>query len=194
MSGKKRRGYRQALSVAWLAMGLLLTCATMADDGDYAEIEWVELMPQDDLEALMNMPDIISEIEDGSARDSVDSLTDLAQESAAAKRFKEALNSTRVIESFDNRRIRIPGFMVPLQADEQHRVTEFFIVPYFGACLHMPPPPPNQIIYGRVEQGFELDHLDLPLWFEGTLSLELNRNSTGASAYSMALDNIQLYE
>ncbi|MBT0585951.1 DUF3299 domain-containing protein [Alteromonas sp. SM 2104] len=175
-------------------MGLLLTCATMADDGDYAEIEWVELMPQDDLEALMNMPDIISEIEDGSARDSVDSLTDLAQESAAAKRFKEALNSTRVIESFDNRRIRIPGFMVPLQADEQHRVTEFFIVPYFGACLHMPPPPPNQIIYGRVEQGFELDHLDLPLWFEGTLSLELNRNSTGASAYSMALDNIQLYE
>ena len=38
-------------------------------------------------------------------------------------------------------------------------MTQFFLVPYFGACLHMPPPPPNQIIFAQLEQGF--DELDI---------------------------------
>jgi hypothetical protein len=83
---------------------------------------------------------------------------------------------------------------VPLESDEQQKVIEFFIVPYFGACLHMPPPPPNQIIYAKFKQGIELDNLYEPYWFEGTLLIQTEENELGTSAYEIKLDNIALYE
>jgi hypothetical protein len=90
--------------------------------------------------------------------------------------------------------VKIPGFVVPLKSDEQQRVTEFFIVPYFGACLHLPPPPPNQMIYGKVAEGFKLSQLTEPFWFEGVIHIETTNNITGTSAYGMVLDSIQAFE
>jgi uncharacterized protein len=97
-------------------------------------------------------------------------------------------------ESFDNKAIKIPGFMVPIKSDEQQRVIEFFIVPYFGACLHMPPPPPNQIIYGKVAEGFKQEHLYESFWFEGVIHIELTNSLMGTSAYAMTLNKISVYE
>lgn len=48
--------------------------------------------------------------------------------------------------------VKIPGFVIPLEGDENF-VTEFLLVPYMGACIHVPPPPPNQIIYVRFKNG-----------------------------------------
>jgi hypothetical protein len=84
--------------------------------------------------------------------------------------------------------------VVPLAIDENNLVTEFFIVPYFGACLHLPPPPPNQIIFAKVTEGFELDSLYNPFWFEGQLMIEQNENDLGTSAYTLKLDSLYLYE
>ena len=160
----------------------------------YEEIEWIQLMPQDDLHALLNPPDFLVNIQDGSKQDSMASLSEVAEENEAVRRFEQALTSARVIESFDKKAVKIPGFMVPLISDEQQRVTEFFIVPYFGACLHMPPPPPNQMIYGKVTEGFELSQLTEPFWFEGVIHIETTNNLTGTSAYGMVLDNIYVFE
>ena len=110
----------------------------------YQEIEWIVLMPKDDLNALMNPPAYLSDITDGSDQDSLAAFNNKEADDADTKRFQEALSSTRVIDSYANKRIRIPGFIVPLESDASQRVTEFFIVPYFGACLHMPPPPPTK--------------------------------------------------
>ena len=160
----------------------------------YEEIEWIQLMPQDDLHALLNPPDFLVNIQDGSKQDSMASLSEVAEENEAVRRFEQALTSARVTESFDKKAVKIPGFMVPLISDEQQRVTEFFIVPYFGACLHMPPPPPNQMIYGKVTEGFELSQLTEPFWFEGVIHIETTNNLTGTSAYGMVLDNIYVFE
>jgi hypothetical protein len=160
----------------------------------YEEIEWIQLMPQDDLHALLNPPDFLVNIQDGSKQDSMASLSEVAEENEAVRRFEQALTSVRVIENFDKKAVKIPGFMVPLISDEQQRVTEFFIVPYFGACLHMPPPPPNQMIYGKVTEGFELSQLTEPFWFEGVIHIETTNNLTGTSAYGMVLDNIYVFE
>ncbi len=160
----------------------------------YEEIEWIQLMPQDDLHALLNPPDFLVNIQDGSKQDSMASLSEVAEENEAVRRFEQALTSVRGIESFDKKAVKIPGFMVPLISDEQQRVTEFFIVPYFGACLHMPPPPPNQMIYGKVTEGFELSQLTEPFWFEGVIHIETTNNLTGTSAYGMVLDNIYVFE
>lgn len=160
----------------------------------YTEIEWTQLMPADDLAALLNPPDFLLEIEDGGNNDNIDSLGTLSESNQSAKRFAQALQSTRVIEAFDQARIRLPGFIVPLQSDEQQRVTQFFIVPYFGACLHMPPPPPNQIIYAEHQAGIELNTLLDPYWFEGTLIIDHTEKMLGSSAYTLRLDKYYPYE
>jgi hypothetical protein len=65
---------------------------------------------------------------------------------------------------------RVPGYMVPLE-DNLEEVTEFLLVPYPGACLHVPPPPPNQIVHVIME-GNKKAHVRLwmeAVWVEGTL-------------------------
>ena len=161
---------------------------------EYQTIEWVQLMPADDLEALMNPPEALLNVADGSEMDTLDNLNSLGADDPNAERFYQALKSAEVVEAFNEKSIRLPGFVVPLAIDENNLVTEFFIVPYFGACLHLPPPPPNQIIFAKVTEGFELDSLYNPFWFEGQLMIEQNENDLGTSAYTLKLDSLYLYE
>ena len=161
---------------------------------DYIDIEWTQLMPADDLAALMNPPEFIVDIEDGTALDNVAALSELSKGNDTATRFKEALQSSRVIRAFNDQDIRLPGFIVPLESDENQRVTAFFIVPYFGACLHLPPPPPNQIVYVEYAKGVELPSLQDPFWFEGTIIIDQTENDLGSSAYTMKLDSVRPYE
>jgi hypothetical protein len=55
--------------------------------------------------------------------------------------------SSKTNSKLNQLRVKIPGFIVPLDNRPDGRVQEFFLVPYFGACIHVPPPPPNQIVY-----------------------------------------------
>ena len=60
----------------------------------------------------------------------------------------------RVRLDLNDEDVRIPGFIVPLEYKESEIVTRFLLVPYFGACIHEPPPPPNQTIYAVYEPGY----------------------------------------
>lgn len=175
-------------------LGLLLFSLTACAKSEYINIEWVDLMPPDDLEALLNPPDFIFDIEDRAENDDINALKELSQTDATTKRFKQALESTRVVTALDGISVVLPGFIVPLETDEKQRVTQFFIVPYFGACLHMPPPPPNQIIFVKYSAGIELTSLYDAFWFEGGLTIDTTDNLLGKSAYSMQLDKVYLYE
>lgn len=100
-----------------------------------------------------------------------------------------ALDGYQVNPSYAEIRIEIPGFLVPLDMENQ-RVSSFFIVPYFGACLHFPPPQPNQIIYVQLPQSIELQPLDTPLLFSGKLVAELFEDPIGTSAWTMDVAKI----
>ena len=113
---------------------------------------------------------------------------------AKGKRFQKALVSTNVVNEYDGKSIRIPGFIVPLESAGERIVTEFFVVPYFGACLHLPPPPPNQIIHVVVNEGIELENLYDPFWFEGQLALKTIETETGVSVYAMILHQVIPYQ
>ena len=52
--------------------------------------------------------------------------------------------SVGVVSELDGQKVRVPGYVVPVEFESENLVTEFFLVPYFGACFHYPPPPPNQ--------------------------------------------------
>lgn len=70
--------------------------------------------------------------------------------------------------SLDGKTIRMPGYLLPLEFDGD-AVTEFLLVPYVGACIHVPPPPPNQMVFVTSSIKVEVDELYAPIWIEGTL-------------------------
>ena len=91
------------------------------------------------------------------------------------------------------KRILLPGFIVPTAYNENRLVTEFFLVPFFGACIHVPPPPPNQIIYVSFEQGMNLDNLYDAYYVLGELSSQVVRNEMAESAYSLRAEAIEMF-
>jgi hypothetical protein len=79
---------------------------------------------------------------------------------------------------------RVPGYMVPLE-DNLEEVTEFLLVPYPGACIHVPPPPPNQIVHVIME-GNQKAQVRLwmeAVWVEGTLRLAEATTREGALSF-----------
>ena len=112
-----------------------MTPALAADESGasaYKELEWIDLLPQEDLDALMNPPEYLDEIADGSEQDTLASNLSAAENELASWPLGvEALVSTRVVESLDGEAIRLPGFIVPLEFGEDEKVTKFFLVPYF---------------------------------------------------------------
>ena len=184
------------LKMLWalLLLGISLIAGGV-QAADYRTIEWIELMPADDLEAFLNPPESLNNIEDGSEADQIEGqLDNRSGIDVDDERYTQALVSTRVIASFDGLAVRVPGFIVPLEHDAQQRVTRFFLVPYYGACIHVPPPPPNQIIYAEYPRGFELESLYEPLWMSGTLRTTLTENDMATSAYAMQVDRLDPYE
>ncbi|MCH1601167.1 MAG: DUF3299 domain-containing protein, partial [Pseudomonadales bacterium] len=66
-------------------------------------------------------------------------------------------------------------------------------VPFFGACIHVPPPPPNQIIYVKYEQGVELDSLYDAYYVLGELNGQVVRNEMAESAYSLTAETVEIF-
>jgi hypothetical protein len=100
----------------------------------------------------------------------------------------------RVRSDLNNKDVRIPGFMVPLEYKEREVVTRFLLVPYFGACYHEPPPPPNQTIYAVYEPGYELGEIWQPIWIEGTISVSRVEEDLATASYSVSATAIEEYK
>lgn len=90
--------------------------------------------------------------------------------------------------------VRIPGFMVPLE-DTETRVTEFLLVPYFGACIHVPPPPPNQMAHVLMQRNHEVEvNLWDPIWIVGKLTIENVESPYGVVGFQVTGERILPYD
>jgi hypothetical protein len=109
---------------------------------------------------------------------------------------------TAVVHDLNGKRVRIPGYLLPLEVEDT-RVTEFFLVPYVGACIHVPPPPPNQIVHVRLaeNESYQAKKLFEPVWVTGVIStistvkeLYLVDGSADIdTGYSMTADRVEPY-
>jgi uncharacterized protein len=90
--------------------------------------------------------------------------------------------------------VRLPGFVVPVGANANGIVREFFLVPYVGACIHVPPPPPNQMVYVKSKTGISLKSVHEAYWVTGKMRVEQTTTSLGASAYALDADKIEQYQ
>ena len=89
-------------------------------------------------------------------------------------RRKEVAEKQRAVAKavnpeLDGKLVRMPGYMLPLEFSGKH-VTEFLLVPWVGACIHTPPPPPNQIVHVKAEKPFEVKGMFDAVWVTGQMT------------------------
>ncbi|WP_432698493.1 DUF3299 domain-containing protein [Marinobacterium sp. YM272] len=175
--------------LALLLLPLLLVGPLHADmlNGEKVEeITWDSLMP----------PDYNLSFEDlyGASEDIVNALDDYdAEAGQLLDHMQQVLASAPVVEELDGKMVRIPGFVVPLSGEDQ-LIDRFFLVPYFGACIHTPPPPSNQIIDTHYEPGTKLDSLYDAVWITGKLTLHTYQHEMGTAGYRLEAYQIEPYE
>lgn len=97
-----------------------------------------------------------------------------------------------VLESLHGENIRIPGYVVQLEGDDR-RVTEFLLVPYFGACIHVPPPPPNQIIHVRFPEGVPYAVTYDAVWVTGTVTVDRSESDIAITGYQIDATEVISY-
>ncbi|AWL10770.1 hypothetical protein HMF8227_00262 [Saliniradius amylolyticus] len=98
-----------------------------------------------------------------------------------------------VVQELDGREVKIPGFVVPLEGDDDN-LTEFLLVPYFGACIHVPPPPSNQIVYVKFENGVPIDSLYDAIWVHGVLETKQWSGDIATVGYRLKGIGVSSYE
>jgi uncharacterized protein len=101
-----------------------------------------------------------------------------------------ALQPAPVVQSLDGKRVHIGGYIVPLDF-EATRVKEFLLVPFVGACIHVPPPPANQIVYVKAEQGFDVKGSFDPVWVTGTLNVTPAFTGLAEAGYSLTAEKVE---
>lgn len=89
-------------------------------------------------------------------------------------------NEAPVEQSLEGQKIRLPGFVIPLER-KGDQVLEFLLVPYFGACIHSPPPPANQIIHVVMSKPTADMRMMDTLWVSGRMKILRADTSMGIS-------------
>ncbi len=87
-----------------------------------------------------------------------------------------------VVEELNGKEIRIPGYIVPLEGYEDS-ITEFLLVPYFGACIHTPPPPANQIVHVKPKYPILIDESYDLVFVLGKLEAQSSTNQYAHVSY-----------
>ena len=161
-------------------LALLLLVATPLWAAEPKELTRSEMIPAD---APPEAPDMTP-------------LHDLSQMGSmeAAPAAKQDLPNAPVVPALDGQLIRLPGYIVPLEVSEDGRTTDFLLVPYFGACIHVPPPPSNQIVHVTSKEGVKLDELYQPYWIVGALQVKPSTSELADAGYQMDAQKIVVYE
>lgn len=151
-------------------------------DPAFPELQWDDLMPADwdPMAAFRGLN--IAELQDNDPK---------AQE--ALDTMRKAWNNAPVNPKLSGQKVRIPGFAIPVEQSDKG-VDELLLVPYFGACIHTPPPPANQIIHVKLSEPQPAVGAMQAYWIWGEISAQKFSNELGDAAYLIKATGIQPYE
>ncbi|ALZ76102.1 DUF3299 domain-containing protein [Rheinheimera sp. F8] len=162
-----------------------------ADKSKVIELEWTDLLPDADLQKMEGLPEVSHEGGEGAGSAINKNLN--TSNDPSMKAWADVMSSANVRGELNGRLVKIPGFVVPIEYDADQNITAFFLVPYFGACIHVPPPPPNQIVYVSGAKNLKADLIYNPFWIEGTLTTDTMSHDLANSAYSLKVNKISEY-
>lgn len=172
--------------LALTAFGISSSFATK----DPVVIDWPDLMPQQSQPVL---PEGLDFGDDQAPDQSYDLDLGGPTEDGMTPAAPGVVDSADVVTEFNDVQVKIAGYVLPLDF-EATDVKEFLLVPYVGACIHVPPPPPNQIIYVTSEDGIKVGGMYEPVWLTGTLETASLSSDLADIGYMMTLDEAEPYE
>jgi hypothetical protein len=178
----KTRLFSLLAAVALLGSAMFHVSGTPAADKSAAfrTVTWEELIPKD-WDPLKQFRDKdIASIREGSAR-----------ELALMREMRDIWDNAPTRSELNGAKLRLPGFVVPLE-QSRGEIKEFLLVPYFGACIHSPPPPANQIVYVVLTSPKPLRTMDT-VWVSGTMKTTRQDSPWGISGYSMDGSAVEPY-
>lgn len=166
---------RYFLSRSAAAVGILAaSSAALQADTAPIELEWDDLVPGSE-GTTMEQLRLKGVIQHGELS------TPFDQETAA-----------EVTTDYNGKLVRIPGYLVPLDV-EGRSVKTALLVPYVGACIHVPPPPPNQLILITAETPYQSRSLFEPVWVVGTFGTAAASTELAEVGYTLAAQEIAPY-
>lgn len=168
-------------------------------DTDIIILDWSDLMPEGEEEVLDQLYesfyiDLENRMMGGQMPLSEYDVTPSYIEEGSEFDKMPQLGTHRTVSALNGQRVRLPGFIVPLDYEFKGRLKNFLFVPYFGACIHTPPPPPNQIVFVEGEVDVSSDEIWLPYWVEGVLHTRSVENDLGDAAYTLTFQRIEPYK
>jgi len=111
----------------------------------------------------------------------------------ALRKLRDEWDNAPPNPALNGRRLRIWGYLVPLEQDASH-IREFLLVPYFGACLHAPAPPSNQVVHVVPATPFpKALRGTSAVWVSGTMQVVRAQSELGAACYRMVAANVEPY-
>ncbi|MEM5515457.1 DUF3299 domain-containing protein [Henriciella sp. AS95] len=148
------------------------------------EIGWEELMPEGEEERLAEMYQAqMAMLYSGSG---------VAEGSSADQAIQ--IGTFNTVKDMDGMKVRLPGYTVPFEYGKDANIREFLLVPYYGACLHAPPPPPNQTVFVKTDKEIKLRDLSQAVWIEGTLRTQTQTSDLADAAYTIEMTDWEIYE
>jgi hypothetical protein len=149
--------------------------------GSYQEIRWDALMPPD-WDPMAGLKELdLAKLDDSDPR---------AME--ALERLRKEWSKAPVNPAMNGARVRIPGFIVPLEGS-RGKLREFLLVPYFGACIHVPPPPANQVIHVKSAKPLPFESMEA-VWVSGVIETFHAPTQMGDAGYRMTADAVSVFK
>jgi len=111
---------------------------------------------------------------------------------ALQRQAQDILDEAPTVDELHGKRVRLPGFVLPLEYEDA-QLREFLLVPYFGACIHVPPPPANQIVYATLDTEYFTNTLYEPVWVTGKLEVDRKQSQLGEAGYAQSRDVLTGY-
>ena len=149
------------------------------------ELEWDDLLPPGEEEVIMEQyaeyMQQLTAMQGG-----------MIQEGGAGDEMIQ-FGTFNTVEQLDGRTIKIPGYVVPFDF-QVGEIREFLLVPYFGACIHAPPPPPNQTIFVKGDPAVVLDSLGDAVWIEGVIRTARFDSDLAGAADTIEMTGNALFE
>lgn len=96
-----------------------------------------------------------------------------------------------VVHELNGKRVHIGGYVVPLDF-EATKIKEFLLVPFVGACIHVPPPPANQIIYVKAANAFDITGNFDPVYVTGKLQTEAAFTGLADTGYTIDAETVEI--
>ncbi len=159
----------QPLRLSVIAFGLSAFAAFASPSAEIEDLSWDDLVPEEGEGVEISVP-LGAEILGLPSREEFESEEDYAFTVAYISAQRDFQPSgAKLNATLDGKTVRVPGYITPLGFEDE-ALTEFLLVPYLGACMHVPPPPANQIVYVSDAVGLELNQLYSPIYVTGTLS------------------------